>query len=575
MYRDIYEWLTNVKKVTSATIQTIRDHERKNNCSAYTAIEQLDICSLNELKAGVQEVYALKPLAKPIEKLKTYDGVPVELMRSSKFIAMTDPEQEGDVTALYILIPNPMNQIPAVDAVKRTGFKGKYGVRWITEEQFDYWLKLTSKAFGTSTFKKLTEGIESVSSMLDEDASIEDDVIGDERDTDQKIVELVNDIIRRAIDVGTSDIHIESIGGGCRIRFRIDGVLLLFNILDDRSLVRRLINRIKVVGRMDVNNARTPQSGKIKFTGHDIRVSTMPNVDGEKVVLRILNSNSGAVRTLPQLGFDELNEKKLRKMFLRPYGIILVSGPTGSGKSSTLAAILSELNTEDTCMITIEDPVEYRLPGATQVNVNAAAGLTFASVLRETLRQDPNIIMVGEIRDKETAEISMQASNTGHLVFSTIHTNSALSVITRLSDMGIDGYLVADNIIGIVSQSLIRKLCPRCKKPHIITEEDVEKYNAPKELVGVETYDVGDGCDMCNGTGYAGRTVAFEILEMTPRLTRALHERMNTSELEEIAIAQNFVKKLDYAYGLVKDGVTNLYEVSRVIGGINSEEANN
>ena len=169
----------------------------------------------------------------------------------------------------------------------------------------------------------------------------------------------------------------------------------------------------------------------------------------------------------------------------------------------------------------------------------------------------------------------MQASNTGHLVFSTIHTNSALSVITRLNDMGIDGYLVADNIIGIVSQSLIRKLCPRCKKPHIITAEDVEKYNAPKELIGVETYDVGDGCDMCNGTGYAGRTVAFEILEMTPRLTRALHERMNTSELEEIAIAQNFVKKLDYAYGLIKAGHTNLYEVSRVIGGINSEEANN
>ena len=314
---------------------------------------------------------------------------------------------------------------------------------------------------------------------------------------------------------------------------------------------------------------------KIRFSTYDIRVSTMPAIEGEKVVLRILNSQQGSARTLPELGFKQQSEKTLRRMFERPYGIVLVSGPTGSGKSSTLAAILNELNTEDTCMITIEDPVEYRISGATQVNVNPAAGLTFASVLRETLRQDPNIIMVGEIRDKETAEISMQASNTGHLVFSTIHTNSALSAITRLNDMGIDGYLVADNIIGIVSQSLIRKLCPHCKKKHIITEEDVEKYYAPHELVGVEAYQAGSGCDHCNGTGYMGRTVAFEILEMSPAITHAIHDRLSTAEIEKIAEKQHFVKKLDYAYELIREGVTTLHEVSRVIGGINSEKADN
>ena len=326
---------------------------------------------------------------------------------------------------------------------------------------------------------------------------------------------------------------------------------------------------------MDVNNSRTPQSGKIRYSTYDIRVSTMPAVGGEKVVLRILNSQQGSARTLPQLGFKPASEKILRRMFNRPFGIVLVSGPTGSGKSSTLAAILNELNTEDVCMITIEDPVEYRISGATQVNVNPAAGLTFASVLRETLRQDPNIIMVGEVRDKETAEISMQASNTGHLVFSTIHTNSALSAITRLNDMGIDGYLVADNIIGIVSQSLIRKLCPKCRKKHIITEEDVEKYYAPRSMIGVESYVAGDGCEHCNGTGYSGRTVAFEILEMTPAITNAIHSRASTGDIEKIAESQNFVKKLDYAYDLVREGTTTLHEVSRVIGGINSEKADN
>jgi type IV pilus assembly protein PilB len=571
LLRDIYEWLMKEKGIDFKTIQAIREYERKNNCTPYTAIEKMEICSLGEIQEGIFNIYQLKSFKRNIEDLQTAEVVSYDVMRNNKFAVMYDPK--GKKEDLYVLIFDPVNRVPAVDAVKRTNFKGRLAIFWITESIFEYWKRLTSKHHSNVSFQKLSEGISRVETMDDSGTIEENNVNADE--SDQKIVDLTNEIIEKAIEVGSSDIHIEPLAGGCRVRYRIDGVLIPIHELDDKSLVKRLINRIKVVGRMDVNNSRTPQSGKIKFSTYDIRVSTMPAVEGEKVVLRILNSQQGAARTLPQLGFKPESERMLRKMFTRPYGIILVSGPTGSGKSSTLAAILNELNTDDVCMITIEDPVEYRISGATQVNVNPAAGLTFASVLRETLRQDPNIIMVGEVRDKETAEISMQASNTGHLVFSTIHTNSALSAITRLNDMGIDGYLVADNIIGIVSQSLIRKLCPHCRKKHIITAEDVEKYYAPKSLIGVESYEAGDGCDKCNGTGYSGRTVAFEILEMSPAITKAIHNRVATGEIEKIAEKQNFVKKLDYAYDLVREGTTTLHEVSRVIGGIISEEANN
>lgn len=575
MLRDIYEWLLEEKKMDSRTIQSIRDYERKHKCTAYTAIEKMEICSISEIREGVLSVFNVRSLNRDIVDFQTSPHIPIDDMRRFGFIAMYDPSRSGtnqDDIVTLILIYDPRNKVPAMDAVKRSGFGGKIAIRWITEEQYEYWKKLTDKNYGNTAFARLTSSIESVDSMGDVEYSTGEESVDNGSD-DQKIVELANNIIERAITVGASDIHLESYTNGCRIRYRIDGVLTVFSVIDDKSTVRRLINRFKVIGRMDVNNSRTPQSGKISFGSHDIRVSTLPAVEGEKVVLRILNSQSGSIRTLPQLGFTDKNEDLLRKMFLRPYGIILVSGPTGSGKSSTLAAILNELNTEDVCMVTIEDPVEYRLVGVTQVNVNPPAGLTFASVLRETLRQDPNIIMVGEIRDKETADISMQASNTGHLVFSTIHTNSALSAITRLNDMGIDGYLVADNIIGIVSQSLVRKLCPHCKKQHIITQDDVQKYYAPSSLIGKSDYIAGEGCDKCNGTGYAGRTVAFEILEMTPEIVSAMNKKMSINEIAEIAKKNNFVKKLDYAYGLVLSGTTTLQEVSRVIGGITSEKA--
>lgn len=572
MFRDIYEWLIKEKKVDSSAIKNLREYERKHNCTPYTAIEKLEICSLEDIKAGISATYQINAFNGNLSDYITATDIPEDVMREHNFAAVVHQKKDPATSPTYILIFDPRNNLPAIDAVKKSGFRGKISVKWITEEVYEYWKRLTNKSFNNSAFAKLSQSIETVDAMSDEN-DLDDESSIDAGSEDQKIVDLVNNTISRAIELGASDIHIESIGTGARIRYRIDGVLNLFNVLNDKSTVRRLINRLKVIGRMDVNNSRTPQSGKIRFEGHDVRVSTLPAVEGEKVVLRILNARTGYIRNLKELGYKEAAENLLRKMFTRPYGIILISGPTGSGKSSTLAAILDELCTDDVCMVTIEDPVEYRISGATQVNINPAAGLTFAGVLRETLRQDPNIIMVGEIRDKETAEISMQASNTGHLVLSTIHTNSAVSAITRLNDMGIDGYLVVDNIVGIVSQSLLRKLCPHCKKKHIIDENDIQKYYADPSLIGEESYIPGDGCSVCNGTGFLGRTVAYEILELTPLIKEEIHERKSADEIEAIAKNQNFIKKLDYAYQLVKDGTTSLQEVSRVIGGVNSEKA--
>lgn len=572
MYKDIYAWLIGEKKLAPSSVREIREYERKNKCTPYTAVEKLQFCSEKELNESVYTIHGIRALDKDIFDLKRNENIPMTIMLQNRFIALLDPDTVTDNKKdliTYILIPDPRTNISVIDALKKSGFKGKTKVRWIREDKFDDWRRGNSRNFSSSVLDNLAHSVESLDSMMPSGAPI-DDFSSDVDDT--AIIDLVNEIIRKAIELGASDIHIEPLEGGCVIRYRLDGVLVVSSTIEDISKVRRVVNRLKVLGRMDVNDSRTPQSGKIQFENNDIRVSTLPSVIGEKVVLRILNSGGGKIRTLAELGVPPLAETKLRDLFTRPYGIILVSGPTGSGKSSTLAAILKELCTDDVCMITIEDPVEYRIPGAVQVNVNPGTGLTFPSILRETLRQDPNIIMVGEIRDKETAEISMQAANTGHLVFSTIHTNSAISAITRLNDMGIDGYLVADNIICIISQSLVRKLCPFCKKDQVLTIDDLRMYSAPKRLLGKHVYKQGPGCHRCNHTGYSGRTIAFETLDMTPEIMKAIHDKKTTAEIEKIAEEQRFEKKLDYAYGLVENGTTSLREVRRVLGGTHLEE---
>lgn len=574
MFRDIYAYLRSEKNFDYSVIKSITDYERKNSCTPYAALEQMRLLPIEDIREAVMKVHGIRPFTDDVLACERHSDVPLQFMLQNGLIAIPtqDPATKDSVT--LVLITDPRQNIPALDALKKIGLRGKMRIRWIPNSVFEDWKKVNAKSYNSEVLRELSSQAGSVEAMVNESNPL-DDELNLEGSDDRVIVDLVNEIIRQAISLGASDIHIEPREGGCVIRYRIDGVLAVSNAINDISQVRRMINRIKVLGGIDVNNARIPQSGKIKFGPHDIRVSTMPAVSGEKVVLRILNGGGGVIRNLKELGVPKEAEEKLRKLFTRPYGIILVSGPTGSGKSSTLAAILQELSTDDTCMITIEDPVEYRIPGAVQVNINDEAGLTFHETLREVLRQDPNIMMVGEIRDKETAEIAMQAANTGHLVFSTIHTNSAASAITRMNDMGVDGYLVADNIICIISQSLVRRLCPHCREEHIITKDDCEKYDAPSRLVGKHAYVPSKhGCAKCNGTGYAGRTIAFEILEMTPKIMQAVHDKLPTAEIEKIAEALAFRKKIDYAYSLVEDGITSLHEVRRIIGGTELEEVN-
>ena len=329
------------------------------------------------------------------------------------------------------------------------------------------------------------------------------------------IVQLVRRILEQAVRRRASDIHIEALEYEVRVRFRIDGALV--HIMNyDIDLLAAIVARIKIIGGMDISEKRKPQDGRIAITvdrrDYDIRVSILPTINGEKVVMR-MTSKEGLTKDKENLGFSPEELDKFDRILKNPHGIILVTGPTGSGKSTTLYTALSELNTMDVNIITVEDPVEANMEGINQVHVNAKAGLTFASALRSILRQDPDIIMIGEIRDGETADIAVKAAITGHLVVSTLHTNGTASTVTRLIDMGLEPYLIGDALVGVIAQRLVRRLCPECKR--LVYASDEEKrlleVTSPEDLPIYEPV----GCDACGGTGYMGRIGVYEIMPVT------------------------------------------------------------
>jgi type IV pilus assembly protein PilB len=378
------------------------------------------------------------------------------------------------------------------------------------------------------------------------------------------IVLLVKTTIEQAVRQRASDIHIEPLEKQIRIRYRIDGALYEI-IRYELHLLPAIVTRIKIISGLDISEKRNPQDGRITMVvdrmDYDIRVSILPTVFGEKVVMRLTSMRSMA-RTKKDLGFSETELVKFDAIMEKPHGIILVTGPTGSGKSTTLYTVLSELNQTDVNIITVEDPVESTIEGINQVQVNTKAKLTFAAALRSILRQDPNIIMIGEIRDSETAEIAVRASITGHLVVSTLHTNSAASSITRLEDMGIESYLLADSLVGVIAQRLIRKLCTCCRKERMA--EPLEK-----ELLGLELsaeqvlYEPG-GCPMCNQTGYFGRTGVYEILPVTPAIREAISRRCNSVQLSELAIREGMSTLKMSAVKYVLEGITSISEMKKI-----------
>lgn len=393
---------------------------------------------------------------------------------------------------------------------------------------------------------------------------VESDVQEEKEVSSSPIVKLVKEMIDLAVRQRASDIHIEPMEEYIRIRFRIDGVLqkkAKYNV----SVLPAIIARIKIIGGMDISEKRKPQDGRITqvvdHVEYDIRVSILPTVFGEKVVMR-LTAKMALTREKSQLGLKPYELEQFDYIIRNPHGIMLVTGPTGSGKSTTLYTALSELNTNDVNIITVEDPVEANIDGINQVQVNTKAELTFASALRSILRQDPDIIMIGEIRDTETAAIAVQAAITGHLVVSTLHTNSAASSVTRLEDMGIESYLIADSVVGIIAQRLVRRLCPVCKKKKIATAEEKEFMGVPvdQEITIYEPC----GCAKCDHTGYKGRIGVYEIMKMTPALKKIVSKRQGADVLKEKAIEEGMRTLRMSGSEYVLDGTTSFAEVVRI-----------
>lgn len=377
------------------------------------------------------------------------------------------------------------------------------------------------------------------------------------------IVLLVNSIIEQAARLRASDIHIEALETKVRVRYRIDGALYE-KASYAVSLLPAIMARLKIIGGMDISEKRKPQDGRITLVidrrEYDIRVSILPTVFGEKCVMRLAQKQA-LTRNKQELGFEPDELAAFDHILQNPNGILLVTGPTGSGKSTTLYTALSELNREDVNIITVEDPVEANIDGINQVQTNVKADLTFASALRSILRQDPDIIMIGEIRDGETAGIAVQASITGHLVVSTLHTNSAAGTISRLEDMGIESYLLADSLIGIIAQRLVRRLCPSCKKEHMLTDEEKELMEIPK-YKEVKVYEPC-GCEACERTGYKGRIGIYEIMTVTPKLKSMIARNVAADDLKEAAMAEGMHTLRQSAARKVLEGVTSVNEMIR------------
>lgn len=383
-------------------------------------------------------------------------------------------------------------------------------------------------------------------------------------DEDSPVVRLVNQIITSAVGQHASDIHFDPQETELKIRYRVDGILRAERTLP-KSIQNMLIARIKIMADLNITENRIPQDGRIKMTVNfkpvDMRISTLPSSFGEKIVMRILDLTQ-TLAGLDKIGFTPENEATFREMIQRPNGIVLMTGPTGSGKSTTLYAGLNQLNDESVNIITVEDPVEYQLEGVNQVEVNEAVGMTFATGLRSILRQDPDIIMVGEIRDFETAQISIRASLTGHLVLSTLHTNSAVAALTRLIDMGVEPFLISSSLSGVVAQRLVRRVCRDCRATRELTTREREIFSEAN--IPIENVTYGKGCANCRQTGYRGRIAIHEVLKIDQQIQQFITESASTNEINQYVRDKGMLFLLDDGLVKVAEGLTTTEEILRI-----------
>ncbi|MCL4512470.1 MAG: type IV-A pilus assembly ATPase PilB [Candidatus Eremiobacteraeota bacterium] len=564
--QDMSELLIEEKLITERQLQKAIDQQKKTGDKLEKILVQLnyvtekDITEVMGKQMGVafvdldvQEIDSELIKTIPEHLARRYKVVPVGQVGSKLSVAMADPLNVLAIDDIRLITGFDIQPMIATEASITRIIDRNFGVTELAE------VEETVKTLEASDAGSALEAVQ-------EEEEISVDKLKELVD-EAPIVRVVNLIISQAINDKASDIHVEPEAKQVRVRYRIDGVL--HDVMSPPKHIQApMISRIKIMSSMDIAERRVPQDGKIHLKHNnkefDLRVSTIPTVHGEKAVLRILDKSS-VMLGLDKLGFYPDIKEKLEGMILKPYGMILVTGPTGSGKSTTLYSCLNKINTGVQNIITIEDPVEYQLPGVNQVQVNEKAGLSFANALRSFLRQDPDIIMVGEIRDTETARIAIEAALTGHLVLSTLHTNDAPSAINRLVDMGIEPFLIASALIGVQAQRLARLICPNCKEPYTPPQEAVRKFGLGMYAGEEINFYKGRGCDACKNTGYKGRSGIYELMMMTDRIRGLTLQKASSTEIRKAALEEGMRTLQDDGIRKVLDGITSIEETLRVV----------
>jgi type IV pilus assembly protein PilB len=588
----IGELLLKEKIITPEQLQQALNHQKANggklgyNLVKMGFVKDEQITALLSKQYGVPAInlaqFQIDPaIVKlvPTEAARKYQIIPLSRSGSTLTIAMTDPTNVfamDDIKFMtgYTVEPAVASEIAITEAIEKYYAGGKVAVAPPKGQK----AASTANPSGGSTLEMASKGLEELQAslgvagddveVLEELEEISADALAKQGE-DAPVVRLINVVLMSAIQKGASDIHIEPYEKELRVRYRIDGIL--YNIMAPPLKYRDAIaSRVKIMAKLDIAEKRLPQDGRIKIRYNesgepkeiDFRVSCLPTLFGEKIVLRLLDKDK-LMLDMTKLGFEPESLAKFETAILRPWGMVLVTGPTGSGKTNTLYSSIAKMNTPETNIMTAEDPVEFNLPGINQVQVKENIGLNFAAALRSFLRQDPNIILVGEIRDFETAEIAVKAALTGHLVLSTLHTNDAPSTINRLMNMGIEPFLVASSVHLICAQRLVRRVCSNCKEPHEMTPAALVQAGFTQDEAADVVPLKGNGCEKCNSTGYKGRVGLYEVMEISEELRELVLVGASGLELRRKAVEEGMITLRRSGLRKVQDGMTSIEEVVR------------
>jgi|LSQX01.3.fsa_nt_gb type II secretory ATPase GspE/PulE/Tfp pilus assembly ATPase PilB-like protein len=552
--KNLYDYCEEYGYATAKQISKAKTYSTQTGCSMIKAL--LETATIKEIKMLelLGRVYHMQTTL-AISELDIDTGF-VSKFNSTELLKQLMIPYCGGKT-IKVVIANPLNTVFIEDYIKEvihTATKFEYILT--TASELEAWFNNDNTSLGARTID--------ISEIDIVESDSENKIYNVSENDISSVVTFVNRLFLDAYHKRTSDIHIEPWSDSLVVRLRVDGILQQY-MKRPKNIHRQIINRIKTMSGLDVNNSRITQDGAIRLRLQgkmiDMRVGVAPTINGEKISIRLLD-NSRTDFNIKLACFSEENEKRFREVIERPNGIVLMTGPTGSGKSTTLYCAVSELNTTERCIITIENPVEYRIDGLVQIPVSETIGRTFADILRQALRQDPDIILVGEIRDEETARIAVQASNTGHLVFSTLHTNSAAASIIRLIEMGIEPYMVSSTINAVVSQRLVRKICPKCKTRYSLPDDSL--YRKILGNGNIALYK-GTGCNRCHGTGYFGRVPVQELLVLNNEIRNIIRTETTTQAIEELAKKDGMKTIYDDGIAKTLSGVTTLDEIHRVL----------